>query len=102
CLALIKQIIVQLAITIDLAAVLPCLPDQFGLTDIFLCPFTQRVLEPCIKATGMDVQATTHRADRKNRAMLGDKCVSHFASLAERSDRRSNTRSLFLICRAPR
>lgn len=47
-LAVIKQIIVQLAVAIDLAACVPGLPDQFGLPSIFTSPLTQRTLLPSI------------------------------------------------------
>jgi hypothetical protein len=40
----------------------------------------------------LDAQAPAHRAIPQLVTMLGNKRVFHFASQAERSDRRSNTR----------
>ena len=44
----------KLAIAIHLAAGLPCCPDELGLTGVFPGPFAQRVLEPGIKAAGVE------------------------------------------------
>lgn len=59
-LALIQQVVVQLAVAIDFAAFVPGLPDQCGLSDIFSCALAQRGLLPSIIAAGLDVQAATH------------------------------------------
>jgi len=34
----------MLAIAVDFAALLPCMPDEFGLASIFPGPFAERVL----------------------------------------------------------
>ena len=78
-----QQIVVQLAIAIHLAAVLPRSADQLGLARIFPSPLAQRVLQPGIKAARVDAQTPTHRTHRKQRAMLGNERVSHFASRAK-------------------
>jgi hypothetical protein len=78
-----QQIIMQFAISIHLAALLPGLPDQLGLARIFPVSFAQRVAEPGVKAAGMDAQAATLRTHWKLRAMLGNERGSHFASLAK-------------------
>jgi len=56
CLTLIKKIIMQLPIAIDLAAVVPCQPDKLDLASILPSPFAERLLEPGVKAAGMDAQ----------------------------------------------
>lgn len=43
-LALIEQVVVQLAVAIDHATVVPGLPDQVGLPGVFLRSVAQRVL----------------------------------------------------------
>ena len=43
-LTLVEQVVVQLAIAVNLAALFPGLPDQSGLPSIFLRPLAQRVL----------------------------------------------------------
>jgi hypothetical protein len=53
-LALIQQVIVQFAVAIHLAAVLPGFIDEFGLASIFPGPFAHRVLEPSVEAARMD------------------------------------------------
>jgi hypothetical protein len=73
----------QLAIAIHLAALLPGLPDEISLASVFPRPPAQRGLEPCIEAAGMDAQAATHHPHRERRAMICNKRVSHFASLAK-------------------
>ena len=73
----------QLAVAIDLAAVLPGLSDQRSLPGILLCPAAQRALLPGIKAAGLDRQAPAHCTNAELALMLGNKCVSHFASLAK-------------------
>src|SRR5690606_35752273 len=44
-LSLIKKVVVQLAITIDPAALFPCLVEKLGLTCIFPSPFAQWSLQ---------------------------------------------------------
>jgi len=73
----------ELAIAIDLAALLPRRPDQLGLAYVFTRSSAQRVLEPGVKAARMDAQAAAHRPNRKHRTMPDDERVSHFASLAK-------------------
>jgi hypothetical protein len=73
----------QLAVSIDLAAVLPSFFDQIGLAGIFFGPFAKRVLQPSVKSARVNTKASTHRTDRKYRAMLIDESVPHFASLAK-------------------
>src|SRR5690606_20275074 len=82
-LSLIEKVVMQLSIAIDPAALFPRLVEEFGLTCILPSPFAQWSLQPGIKAAGLDAQAATHRADSKLLAMLGNKRVSHFASLAK-------------------
>jgi len=94
-LALIEKVVMQFAIAVDLAAVLPCPPDQLGLSGILPAPFARRALEPGVEAARMDAQAAAHRPHREQRAMLGDERVSHFASLAKYA-------VAFLGCHAPR
>lgn len=73
----------QLAITVDLAALRPSLAEKFGMTGIFPSPCAQRVLEPGIKTARPDAQATAHRSHFELLAMLGHERVSHLASLAK-------------------
>ena len=82
-LSLIEEVVMQLAIAIDPAAFLPGLAEKRGLADIFPSPFAQRVLQPGIETTGPDTQAAAHRPHRELLAMLDNKRVSHFASLAK-------------------
>ena len=93
-LALITQIVVQLAIAIHFAAVLPRSADKLGLAHIFPSPLAQRVLQPGIKAARVDAQTPTHRTHRKQRATLGNERVSHFAPRAKYA-------VAFLGCRSP-
>src|SRR3546814_13375475 len=62
-LPLIPEVIVQLAIAIDLAAVLPGFFEQLCLSLIFPCPFAEWLFEPRIKPAGMNVNHSAHRAD---------------------------------------
>lgn len=94
-LAVIQQVIVQLAITIDLAAVVPGLPDQRRLPGIFPSPLAQRALLPSIETAGLHGEAAAHCPHAKAIAMLGNERVSHFASRAKYA-------VAFLGCRAPR
>ena len=90
-LALIQQVVLQFAVAIDLAAVIPGLSDQLGLPAIFLGSLAPL---PSIEAAGLDAQSPKDRSNPELVTMLGNKSVFHFASLAERSDHRSNTRWL--------
>ena len=56
-LAVIQQVIVQLAVAIDLAAVVPSFADQIGLPDIFPSPLVQRALLLSIVVTGLYSEA---------------------------------------------
>ena len=94
-LTLIKQVVMQLAVAIDLAALLPGILNELGLAVVFLSPLAQRVLEPGIKAAGMDGEASAHGAYTELLAVLGDERVPHFSSLAQCA-------AAFLGCRAPR
>ena len=82
-LSLIKEVVMQLAIALDPAAFLPGLAETCGLAHIFPGPFAQRVLQPGIETTGPDTQTAAHRPHRELLAMLSNKRVSHFASLAK-------------------
>ena len=94
-LAVIQQVIVLLAVAIDLAAVVPGPPDQLRLPGIFPSPLAQRALLPCIVATWLHSEAPAHCPHAKTIAMLGNERVSHFVSRAKYA-------VTFLRCRAPR
>lgn len=66
----------QLAITIDLAAVLPCRLDEFGLASILSGPVAERFFKPSIEPAGMDAQAMTHRAHSKLGAIQSSEAVN--------------------------
>jgi hypothetical protein len=68
-LALTEKVVVQLAITIDLAAFLPCLKEQIGLSLVFVGSPALRVLQPGVKSTEMNPQKTAHRSHRKLQMM---------------------------------
>jgi hypothetical protein len=76
----IQQVIMQLAVAIDLAAVVPGFAEQIGLPDLFPSPLAQRVLLPGIVATGLHSEAPAHGSHAKTIAMLGNERLSHFAS----------------------
>src|SRR5690606_29132233 len=80
---LVYQVVMQLAVAIDLAALLPGVINHSGLANVFLGPFAQGALEPGIEAAGVDTQAPAHCAHGELLAMLGNKRVPHFASLAK-------------------
>src|SRR5690606_3872751 len=82
-LSLIEEVVMQLAVAIDPAALLPGRSDQVSLACIFQRPLAHRVLQPGVKTAGSDTQATAHRPNRELLAMLGNERVSHFASLAK-------------------
>lgn len=66
--ALFEQIVVQLAIPIDPAAVAPGLPDQCTLPGIFLRSPDQRRFAPGIQTAGLNRQAPARRADTSQTA----------------------------------
>ena len=74
---LVAQIVRQLAIPIDLAAVDPSLPDKLGLPRVFLRAMAQRLLEPCIEAAEMDPKHPAHGPDAKLLAMRPDERARH-------------------------
>lgn len=88
-LALIQQVVVQFAIAIDLAAILP------GLALIFSAPFAEGLFEPGIKPAGVDVEYPAHGPNAELHTMRLDKRVPHFASLAKYA-------VAFLGCPVPR
>ena len=73
----------QLAITVDLAALFPCLQEQIGLSLVLIGSPAQRVLQPGVKSTRVNPQKAAHRPHRKLQAMQGNERVLHFASLAK-------------------
>jgi hypothetical protein len=88
-LTVIHPIIMQFAVVIYFVAIIPSLPDQLSLPYIFTCPLAQRILLPGILDTRLHGQAPAHRLNPELIAMLCNDSVSHFTSLAERSDQRS-------------
>ena len=50
-LSLIEKVVVQLAITVDLAALFPCLQEQIGLSPVLAGSPAQRVLQPGVEST---------------------------------------------------
>ena len=64
----VQQAIVQLASAIDLATVIPGLPQQLRLPSIFPCPRAQRALLPGIKTA---VQPLQQRLLQQNRVESG-------------------------------
>ena len=83
CLALIDQVVVQLAIAVDLAAFVPGLADERDLASVVFRSIAEWIVQPTVESTRMDAKAATHLPYGKPRAMLGDEGVSHFASLAK-------------------
>lgn len=81
---MIQQVVVQLAVAIDLATVVPGFADQMGLPGILPSPLAQRTLLPRVETAGLQGEATARCSHAKAIAMLGNECVSHFASLAVR------------------
>ena len=47
----IEEVVVQLAITVDLAALFPCLQEQIGLSLVLIGSAAQRVLQSGVKST---------------------------------------------------
>ncbi|MND35526.1 hypothetical protein D3C80_261660 [compost metagenome] len=94
-LSLIEKVVVQLAITVNLAVLFPRLQGQIGLSLVLAGSSAQRVLQPCVKSTRMNAQKAAHRPHRKLQAMQGNERVFHFASLAKYA-------AAFLGCLAPR
>lgn len=81
--SLVEKVVVQLAITVDLAALFQHLQKQIDLSLVLVGSLTQRAPQPSIKSTGMTPQKATHRPHRKLQAMQGNERVFHFASLAK-------------------
>ena len=73
----------KLAVSINLAAFVPCIFEQFCLALIFNSTLAERLFQPRIKPTWMNAQHSAHDTDCESRAMLFDKGVLHFASLAK-------------------
>jgi hypothetical protein len=94
-LTLITQVIVQLAITVDLAAILPRFLEQLSLPLIFSGSSAERALAPGIKSARMSTKHPTHGTNAELHAMRLDERVPHFASLAKYA-------VIFLGCQAPR
>lgn len=82
-LTLVLKIIMQLAIPIDLAAVLPSLFEQLGLPLIFQSPFAEWLLRPRIEPAWVNREHVAHAAHAELLVMPFDERVSHFASLAK-------------------
>ena len=66
-----------------LAAICPGFPDQLDLALVLPGAAAERALQPGVETAGLDAKATAHCANEEDRAMLGDKRVLHFASLAK-------------------
>ncbi len=62
---LLQQVIVQLAITVNLATLVPGLVQQLGLALVSLRLLAQWGLQPSIKPARLDAQATAHRTNIK-------------------------------------
>jgi len=77
-----QQVIGQLAVAIDLAAVLPGVADQLRLADIFLGSPAQGSLEPGIKSARLYAQAAAHRPYREKLSMLRDERGPHLFGVA--------------------
>jgi hypothetical protein len=73
----------QLAIPINLAAVVPGLKNQLSLAPVFLDSFARRRLPRGPKSARLDAQTPAHRPNGKLHAMLGHERLSHFASEAK-------------------
>jgi hypothetical protein len=76
---MIEQVVVKLAVAIDLATFLPHLPEQINLPLVFARTLAQWRLEPSIEAATMDAQQAPPRPHRKPLLMLGNERVLHFA-----------------------
>ncbi len=73
----------QLAVAIDLAAIIPSLFEQSHLSLVFQSPLTERSLQPGVKATRVNAEHAAHATHTELLVMPFDKRVSHFASLAK-------------------
>ena len=82
-LAHLDQIVMDLAISIDLAAVGPSLLGQCSLACILPCSPAQRLLDPGIKTARMDAEYFAENADGMPLTVRIDEGVPHFASLAK-------------------
>lgn len=94
-LSLIEQIVMKLAIVLDLAALFPSLKQEIALSLVLTGPFARRVLQPGVEPARVNMEKPTHRPHRKSLLMLGNERVLHFASLAKYA-------AAFLGCGAPR
>jgi hypothetical protein len=76
CLAMIEQVVVKLAVAIDLATFLPHLSERINLPLVFARTLAQWRLEPSIEAATMDAQQAANRPHRKPLLMLGNERTS--------------------------
>jgi hypothetical protein len=81
----IQKVIVQLAISRDLPAVVQGFADQIGLPGIFPSPLAQRAFLRGITTAGLHSEAAAHCPHVKTIALLGNERVSNFASRAKYS-----------------
>ena len=73
----IAKIVVQLAIAIDLAAVIPGRFHQLGLALILQRPLGKWFAQPCIEAARMNQQHPAHRPYRKHQPVLSYERIPH-------------------------
>ncbi len=81
--AVIQQVVVQLAVAIDLATVVLSPPQQLRLSSIFPSPPALRTLLPGIESAGLHGEAAAYCPHAKVTTMLGNERVFHFASRAK-------------------
>ncbi len=81
--AKIAQIIVQLAVAIDLVSVIAGQFHQLGLTLIFQCPLRNGFAQPCIKTARVNHQHPAHGPYRKHQPVLSNERIPHRDSLAK-------------------
>ena len=79
----IAQIVMQLAVSLDLATLLPSCLDKHGLPLILQRPLGKGVAQPCIEATRMNHQHPAHGPDCKDQPVLGNEGIPHRDSLAK-------------------
>jgi hypothetical protein len=77
------QIIVQLAVAIDLATVIPSLLQQHGLTLILQRPLGKGLAQPRIEPTRMNLKHPAHGSDSKDQPVLVNEGIPHRDSLAK-------------------
>jgi hypothetical protein len=75
--AKIAHIIMQLVVSKHLAAVIPSLLQQHGLTLILQRPMGKGFAQPCIKAGPMNQQQPAHGPDRKDQPVLSNEGIPH-------------------------